>query len=166
MEYQKQLKLQAFLDGELPEAERCEVANWLAREQEAAALLTELRQTRQAVVGFEKGIKLPESREFYWGKIQREIERLERPAPERTPAAPSFSWLRRVLVSASGLAVLVIAGFLLVNSVPIPFTPSRETALADTEAFTYRDFNVGATLVWLSYPAENEVVEDELGALN
>ncbi|MEI6783081.1 MAG: hypothetical protein WCQ21_19415, partial [Verrucomicrobiota bacterium] len=39
-----------------------------------------------------------------------------------------------------------------------------ETALADSGAFTYRDYSAGTTLVWLSYPADNEVAEnDELG---
>ena len=45
MDYDAQLKLQAFLDGELPEAEASEVAKWLARDREAAALLEELRNT-------------------------------------------------------------------------------------------------------------------------
>src|SRR6267378_6728212 len=77
MDYDAQLKLQAYLDGELPEAEAREVANWLARDREAAALHTELRNTRQALVGFEVGVELPESREFFWSKIRREIHRLE-----------------------------------------------------------------------------------------
>ena len=41
-----------------------------------------------------------------------------------------------------------------------------ETALADSGAFTYRDYSAGTTLVWLSYPADNEVAEnDELGTV-
>ena len=55
MDYDAQLKLQALLDGELPEAEASEVANWLARDREAAALLEELRNTREALAGFEAG---------------------------------------------------------------------------------------------------------------
>ena len=69
IEYQKQLKLQSYLDGELPEAEAAEVARWLSEDQEASALLTELRQTTQAMAGFEDGVRLPESREFFWSKI-------------------------------------------------------------------------------------------------
>ena len=34
-----------------------------------------------------------------------------------------------------------------------------ETALADSGAFTYHDYSAGATLVWLSYPAEDEVAD-------
>jgi len=41
-----------------------------------------------------------------------------------------------------------------------------ETALADAGAFTYRDYSAGTTLVWLSYPADTEVAEnDNMGAV-
>ena len=66
MDYEAQLKLQAHLDGELPEGEAREVTNWLARDREAVALYGELRNTRQALVGYEVGVALPESREFFW----------------------------------------------------------------------------------------------------
>ena len=38
-----QLKLQAYLDGELPAREAAKVRDWVAREQQAQALLEELR---------------------------------------------------------------------------------------------------------------------------
>ena len=106
MDHDAQLKLQAFLDGELPEAEASEVANWLARDREAAALLEELRNTRGALAGFEAEIQLPESREFFWSKVQREIQRLETPAPKPAPT-PLLALLRRFLVPASALAVVL-----------------------------------------------------------
>jgi len=81
MDDKAQLKLQAYLDGELPEGEARELATGLAQDQEAAALLAELRQTRDAIAGSEQVRALPESREFYWSKIQRAIERAEAPAP-------------------------------------------------------------------------------------
>ena len=96
MDYKSQLKVQAWLDGELPEAEASEVTKWLARDREAAALQEELRNTRQALAGFEAGINLPESREFFWSKIEREIQRLETPAP----AAAKVSVLGHVPPSA------------------------------------------------------------------
>src|ERR1700716_3675106 len=97
MEYDRQLKLQAYLDGELPEAEAREAANWLARDREAVALHAELRNTRQALVGFEIGITLPESREFYWSKIQREIERQDQPQT-RPQSGPFYARLQRFLM--------------------------------------------------------------------
>jgi len=163
MDYDSQLKLQAWLDGELPEAEAGKVAQWVGRDPEAAALVEDLRHTREAVAGFEGGLQLPESREFFWSKVQREIQRLE--ASARRPAAtPLSALLRRFLVPASAVALLLIAGVLLTRPTgPSGLTPAAEieTALADSGAFTYRDYSAGTTLVWLSYPAESDVVEDD-----
>jgi anti-sigma factor RsiW len=157
MDYQAQLRLQAFLDGELSEAEAREVANWLARDRDAVALHAELRNTRQAMVGHEIGVELPESREFFWSKIEREIQRLEPPAVE--PARrPFWSGWRRFLVPASAVAALGVALFIVLKPSPGTFV---ESAFADPGAFTYRDFSAGATLVWLSYPAEEEVAQDD-----
>jgi anti-sigma factor RsiW len=168
MDYNAQLKLQAFLDGELPAAEASQVTNWVAGDREAAALLEELRNTREALAGFEAGMQLPESREFFWSKVRREIQRLERPALESTPA-PVFAVLRRFLVPAFALALVVVVGGVLVRQAgPIGgmASPEIETALADAGAFTYRDYAAGTTLVWLSYPADSEVADDdEMGTL-
>ena len=168
MDFDAQLKLQAFLDGELPEGEANKVADWVARDREAACLLEELRNTRGALAGFEAGIQLPESREFFWSKVQREIQRREAPAPKSAPT-PLLALLRRFLVPASALAVILVAGAVLIRPAG-PFdhahTAGIETALADAGAFTYHDYSAGATLVWLSYPADNEVADnDEAGTI-
>jgi anti-sigma factor RsiW len=168
MDYNAQLKLQALLDGELPEAEAKEATNWLARDREAAALLEELRNTHAALAGFEAQVRLPESREFFWSKIQREIQRLETPTP--TPTLVSlFGWCRRWLVPASAVAMVLTAGLVLTRPTgPLGHTTAAEieTALADARAFTYRDYSAGTTLVWLSYPADNETADnDEMGAV-
>jgi len=167
MDYEEQLKLQAYLDGELPEAEAREVANWLARDQGAVALLGELRNTRKAVTGFEDGIRLPESREFYWGKIQRQIERPETPAPAPEARISFLARFRRVLIPAAALTLLALVGLLAIRQGPSPNTGGGfETALADSGSFTYRDDTLGTTLVWFSYPADNEVAQDdEMGTL-
>jgi anti-sigma factor RsiW len=157
-----QLQVQAWLDGELPEAEARRVAARVAQDRETAALAEELRNTRQALAGFEAEIRLPESREFYWSKIAREIERLETAPAKPAPQEFSFALLRRWLVPASALALVVIAGLLLVRP-PAPAVRSAEaeseTTVADAGVFTYRDYAAGATLVWLSYPAENDIVD-------
>lgn len=160
MNREQEQKLQAFLDGELPEKEAAEVANWIARDGDASALLAELRSTRQALAGFERDIKLPESREFYWSKIEREIQRFEntKAEPVRQPS-PWFALLRGALVPAGAFAALVIAGFIATNQFRGARGSEMETALADAGALTYRDYESGATLVWLSYPAENELAQ-------
>jgi len=161
MDYEAQLKLQALLDGELPEAEARQVANWLAQDAEASALQTELRQTRQALTGHETGVKLPESREFYWSKIQRQIERLDTPAAQPV-RVPLIVRVRRFLWPAGVLAVLVFSGGLFV-SLRSGLVPDTETTTADAGAFTYRDYAAGTTLIWLSYPAEESLAKKEPG---
>lgn len=163
MDYEAQLKLQAFLDGELPEAEARRVGKWVACDREAASLLEELRNTRGALAGSEAGIQLPESREFFWSKVQREIQRREAAAPTSAPR-PFFAHWRRFLVPVSALAVFFAAAVLLIQPMGQSgrsTTSDIETALADAGAFTYRDYNAGTTLVWLSYPADNEVAESD-----
>lgn len=67
------LKVQAFVDGQLPESEQADIAALIARDSDVHALVKELKQTRQALAGFDEGVELPESREFYWSKIERQI---------------------------------------------------------------------------------------------
>jgi anti-sigma factor RsiW len=157
MDKEQQLKLQAFFDDELSEKEAREVANWLARDSEAAALHAELRRTRQALADFEADTKLPESREFYWSKIQRDILRGEPPEPSVVPVS-FFALLRRAFMPATVLAALVIAVMIVLDRPPA--TADLETAAADAGALTYRDYESGTTLVWLSYPAENGLADE------
>ncbi len=166
MDYKDQLKLQSFLDGELSEAEARQVTDWLDRDAEAAALSTELTQTRQALAGLEEGVKLPESRDFYWSKIRRDIQRQESEAPAR-PNMPWLYQLRRWLVPAAGVAVIALLALTVTRESGAGSEGSAETALEDSGAFTYHDYSAGATLVWLSYPADNDSVdEDDLNSLD
>ena len=158
MDYDSQLKLQSYLDGELPEDEARQVAGWLAKDRDAMALLGELKDTRQAMAGFETGIKLPESREFYWSKIARQIQAEPQPAIETSSAITRLlaAW-RRALVPAAGLAAAALVTVVLLRGSP---GPDAESSMSDSSAFTYRDYKNGVTLVWFSYPAE-EVAEND-----
>jgi anti-sigma factor RsiW len=161
MDRDLQLKLQAYLDGELPEAEAREVAELLRSDAAVSTLFAELRTTRNALVGFEADIKLPESREFYWSKIEREICRLEKCQTPRSETSLFAAW-RRFLVPAGAMAALVILGFLalpLLHGPRVTASAEAEFTLADSDTFTYQDYANGTTLVWLSYPAENEFTE-------
>ena len=162
MEHEKQLKLQAYLDGELPAGDTRAVEDLLAQDVEARALLGELRQTNEALNGLEEGVRLPESREFYWSKIQRQIQREQAPISQAAPVAAWAYRLRKVLMPLTGLAVAAML-FLVVTreSGTSQGDASGETALQDAGAFTYHDDSAGATLVWLSYPAENEIADNE-----
>ena len=159
---EQQLKLQAFFDGELPEKESREVASWVARDVGATALMGELRNTRKALSDFEPAFRLPETREFYWSKIEREIQRLS-PAEEPVETVRPLSLLRRWLIPAGTLAGIALAvivvglQFGLLNQTPGPQT---EMSVSESGVFTYRDFANGTTLVWLPYPAEREIAQN------
>ena len=157
------LKLQAYADGELPEREARELSGLLAKDADARALLAELKNTRSALAGFEAEIKLPESREFYWSKIERGIRRLEKTETQQ-PETSLFAAWRRFLVTTGALATVLIVGFLMflqLHGPRVTVATESEFTLADSDAFTYHDYANGTTLVWLSYPAENEFAETD-----
>jgi len=154
MDYDLQLKLQAFLDGELPAQEVSQLEARLAKDAQAQALLAELKMTTAALAGFETGVRHPESPEFFWSKIRREIERQPKPvAPSRW--APVFAGWRRWLAPVGALAAGLVGVLLITRSEPVP---AFETSLSDSGAFTYYDSPARTTLVWLSYPADEALV--------
>lgn len=164
MDNERQLKLQACLDGELPEGERRAVETWLSGDAEAAALLAELRHTNAALADFERELKLPESREFYWSKIHREIQRQQSFARPARAAGWLAGW-RRLFVPASalaGLAALLAVGLQLSGP---GAAPGLVAAVGTGSVFAYRDQSQGTTLVWLSYDAGEDFTEAERNEL-
>jgi hypothetical protein len=144
-----QLKLQAFLDGEMPSREAAEVRDWVARDREASALLDEMRGVDAVMAGHEAHCKLPESREFFWSKIEREIERQERTVPVRP--ASWFSWLRQHFVSVSGAGLVAcLCGLMAIHLGGAPSQLGEmELASDDMGSYTFRDQQEKVTMVWL-----------------
>jgi anti-sigma factor RsiW len=153
MNEESQIKLQAFLDGELPAGEAAEVRQWLERDCEARELLEELKNTGAALAGHEAAIKLPETREFFWSKIRRELERQERQEAAREPARKSFwaRWVWRGLVPAGSLAAafLIALHFSGTGAEVAEFAPELELASDDMGAYTFRNQEDGLTTIWL-----------------
>ena len=108
------LKLQAWVDGELPASEAARIAELVRTDSEAAALAAELKMTRGFLAGNEPQVKLPESREFHWSKIQRAIERAEA-EPVARESMPWLAALRRFLVPVSGLALVAFLTVVSIN---------------------------------------------------
>jgi anti-sigma factor RsiW len=153
MNHQAELRLQAWLDGELPAGEAQAMAAWVQRHAEAGALARELGATKAALLGNEVARALPESREFYWSKIERELARAEAPAPARRRPAWLAGWARFLAPAgiAAALALLLIG----------PLQPSRrgagpvstaeiESPLDDISSFTFRSESEGMTVVWVN----------------
>jgi len=114
MNPEDQLKLSALLDGELPPDEARALSALVERDSAAAALLAELRTTRQSLRSGEAPASITESREFYWSKIARDIERQECRSPAQ-PQSGLLTWLRLLVLPATVVVVLVIVGISLRN---------------------------------------------------
>jgi len=106
MNLEQQLELQAYLDGELSGREARRVAEWLAKEESAQSLAVELRMAKAALNGNEPERCVPESREFYWSKIERALPRAE-PAQGKPTPAWLLAW-RKYLMPAAGVAVVAL----------------------------------------------------------
>lgn len=162
MKLEQQLEVQAYLDGELSARAARRVAQWLAQDPEAQALAGELRMTKSALAGNEPEVAVPESREFYWSKIQRAIE-----AAERVQAPVHFSWRglplwRRVLLPASGLALVALLAALLFHS-PLRNGEFYLTEVENlSEHFTshaFRSHRDHVLLVWISPTLQTPAAE-------
>ena len=161
IDQETQIKIQAFLDGELAEAEAGKIAALIARDRDVAALHAELKNTRRALAGTEQGITLPESREFYWSKIRRDIERVEQPQPVQ--ATPSFWQLvSRMLKPVAAVAAVVVLGTVLFHQMDgLNGGSDVLVASADMEAITFRDDSIGTTFVWFADATQNVVAIDD-----
>jgi len=109
MKLESELELQAYLDDELSPLQARKIAASLAQDEQARLLLAELKWAKAAVAGAEPDLKVPESREFYWSKIQRQIERAE---PVQPRLAPRFflAW-RRLVAPLAGVALVTFLTF-------------------------------------------------------
>ena len=154
---EKELKLQAYLDKELAADEKQQLESSYLQDPKANALLAELRMVQSVLKGYEDQTKLPESREFYWSKVERGIRAAERAELSGSQNTALRTWWRKWLMPAGAFAALAIAGWLAGTQTGFFGSTAGlgESSLDDTAAFTYRDFSTGTTLVWLSYPAEN-----------
>jgi anti-sigma factor RsiW len=150
MNRELQLKLQAYVDGELSGREARRVEDLVAQDPSAKALLAELRFTKAFVSANEPQLALPESREFYWNKIQRAIS--SQPAATLADRIwEGFLAWRRYLapVAATALVTLVAVG-------TINFTEKEPWRLAEVEnlsehtgSFSFRSHAENMFVVWV-----------------
>jgi hypothetical protein len=158
MNHNLELKLQAWLDGELSGPEARRIGQEIAGDAEASRLVAELQALKSAMAGNEMALTIPESREFYWSKIERQIERearIPRPSTVSRPAA----W-RHWLAPLTGLVGLACMLVLAVK----PFAPSTTfdeiSATGEgMEAVTFHDQSAGMTVVWLADTEQAQTLE-------
>jgi anti-sigma factor RsiW len=146
MNSETQLKVQAYLDNELSPGEARKIANLLNSDAELRTLLNELKETKQIVSENEPAKQLPEGRDFYWSKIQREISKVE-----QLPVRPASPWWMRFMAPVAGAVAL----FAVLLSIVGP--TDKKVALhegqinaPDMSTITFRSEVEGVTVVWVS----------------
>jgi hypothetical protein len=156
MKHATELKLQAWVDGELnPRAAR-RIARQVEIDPAARELAAGLRGARHALRVGEPQRFVAESREFYWSGIRRRIELAENTADAGHCNRKGFlrPWLRW-LAPAGALAV---SAFLL-YTVGTPQPSGLETLeiateidnpLDDVSSVTFRSEQDHMTVVWIS----------------
>ena len=139
MNIDQQLQLQSYLDGELSPGETRQVTELLKVNAEARALLAELKNTTTALSGSELEIKLPETRDFFFSKIQRQIEREEqvqtKKAPERTPVLGQL-W-KYFLPLAGATAAVILFAVVSQKQTGLPFVAGEGETSGEMSAYTY-----------------------------
>jgi anti-sigma-K factor RskA len=154
MNPETQLKLQAWLDGELPPAEAPAMARLAESDRDAAALVAELRRTTAALANNELARPLPESREFFWSKVERGIL-AGRGLPSGRSRPLWLSWWFRFLAPAGIVAALAIVLFTPIFGVHrgahLAALEEIESPLDDVSVFTFRSETERMTVVWVNF---------------
>ena len=147
MNHQEQLKLQAYLDGELSSRQARRFAEYLAQEPAAQELLAELRQTRSVLSAHDPELKVPQSREFYWAQIERSLQSLAS-AAQPASTSPILAWLKWLapIGAAAGL-VLWLAPFPSSSGQSRPFV--IENSAAEASCITFHSDSEGISVVWV-----------------
>ncbi len=154
------LRLQAHVDGQLPDAEAKDVAALLSRDERQHALHEELRLIKTLVRDHPIEQTVPESRDFYWSQIQRNLE----PAPVGRAQRTSLLgwWLRWLLpLGATGLLCLYwLAPLHGRRDSPAAMLIGHEieTPLADTSSFSFRSEAAAMTVVWVETRGLHNVI--------
>ncbi len=152
------LKLQALVDGELSSGEAAAVKDWLSKDAEARAVYNELQLTRNALVANEPEVMLPESKDFHWSKIAREIERIEsRPAWVRQLATPAW-WIRYFSPAA---ATAIVAATLVLPALQSGDADVQTSAAPEASPVVFRSQTEGMTVIWLQGDENTEFANPE-----
>jgi anti-sigma factor RsiW len=152
-----ELKLQAWLDGELSATEARRIAGEIAGDTAAGRLVAELQAIKSTLAGNETAPAVPETREFYWSKIERQIQREAR-SPRAVPAPRLAAW-SRWLPTLAGFAALACMMLLAVKPPALPAFEEISATGEGMEAVTYHDQSAGMTVVWLADTEQAQTIE-------
>jgi anti-sigma-K factor RskA len=153
------LKLQALLDGELSASEVSSATRLLEQNPEARQLYDQLQLTREMLRRCEPEHVVPETRAFYWSRIERAIGS-SMPRPEARRSGVWTGWLRWMIPAGAAAALgLVLLQQNWVGSDPDPVVLATdhqvETLLADTTSISFRSESAGMTVFWVQSDQPN-----------
>jgi anti-sigma factor RsiW len=155
------LKLQAYLDGELSASEAAGMEALLQQDAQATALVAELRMTRDALVANEPQVSLPESVDFHWSKIAREIERQDAVVAPGRAFGFAWKWLRYITPLAAAAAVAVL---LIIQSGPRESGNELYTESApEVSPVVFQSQEESMTVIWLQGDVNSEFATPEGG---
>jgi anti-sigma factor RsiW len=140
------------LDGELPPGETKAVADLLEGDAEARTIFQELTATKSLLSQNELDLPLPETREFYWSKIRRDIEREQQTQTARWKSNVLVGRMR-FFVPAGALAALAVLVAIAVRNQDggqtLLASHEIETPLEETSSFSFRSEAAAMTVVWV-----------------
>ncbi len=157
MNMDAKLRLQAYVDGELPASQADQIRDWLAGDAAARELVGELERSSSILKRNELPAKLPVSPDFYWTQIKQRIEQVEA-APSTVPSPRiTIGWIWKWLVPISGMALIVLS---LLSVRPHATRPQPslaawsgtevESAIPDSDVVTFRSDTEGISVVWMN----------------
>jgi anti-sigma-K factor RskA len=154
-----QLKLMAYLDGELPAEDVADIENLIKVDQEAAELVSELRWAQEAISGNELEIKVPETREFYWSKISKAIEFEAKQAERTAGSSEKLKWWNKFLLPFAGVAAVALV-FTFANPSSDPTTQDDPGLVnaedASVQLDEYYDEQEQTSMIWVTTDSEEE----------
>ncbi len=155
-------RIQAYLDGELPESEHAEVAALLDADESLQGLYDELIEGRDLLRTHEPQRSVPEPRDFYWSKIAQGIEKVDQagvPVESSSQQKRRFSYWVKWLLPVGGLAAVLFLAMLSQFGVPKGAGTQAEKAssyhemdnpLETGSLISFRSNSEGVTVLWIT----------------
>jgi len=156
MNDREQLKVLAYVDGELAGAELVEAEALIARDADAAALANELRMTRAVLRVNEPEAELPMPHGAYWAAIAREIEREPQPAIDWTLLVRPAFWLR-YLAPVAAVGAIVMVAVLQTNPGAAVGDGEELFTSPEASAVVYHSDEQKMTVIWMQSDENSDV---------
>ncbi|MCP5522833.1 MAG: hypothetical protein H7A46_14940 [Verrucomicrobiales bacterium] len=148
------LKIQSWIDGELPAGEVAEIERLVQADPGAAALARSLRVLKAEMTGNELERPVPVGREQYWGGIATALGREGGSTRSVASTARRRPWWLTVLAPLGAAAVAGAALMLAIRPEAVPPRAPQAYAeivdpLDDVSSFTFRSESERMTVVWV-----------------